>query len=126
VNPDVLRKYILEIRKALGDRPDNPEFIETFPKRGYRFIAPVMDERVAEPPDVATSHATEGTIEPATAHSDKERSSGKHKRWELAIIPVLAVAAVAAISPGTSGSHEMGPMLPRCGILPSPCCRLRT
>jgi DNA-binding winged helix-turn-helix (wHTH) protein len=31
VNPEVLRKYILEIRKALGDRPDNPEFIETVP-----------------------------------------------------------------------------------------------
>jgi TolB-like protein/DNA-binding winged helix-turn-helix (wHTH) protein/Tfp pilus assembly protein PilF len=98
VNPDVLRKYILEIRKALGDRPNNPEFIETLPKRGYRFIAPVMDESVAEPPDVPTLHATEGTIEPATAPSDKERSSGKHKRWELAIIPVLAVAAVAAIA----------------------------
>src|SRR6201985_2991094 len=44
VNPEVLRKYILEIRKALGDRPDNPEFIETVPKRGYRFVAPVTDE----------------------------------------------------------------------------------
>ena len=39
VNPEVLRKYILEIRKALGDRPNNPEFIETVPKRGYQFIA---------------------------------------------------------------------------------------
>jgi DNA-binding winged helix-turn-helix (wHTH) protein len=28
VNPEVLRKYILEMRKVLGDRPDNPEFIE--------------------------------------------------------------------------------------------------
>src|ERR1700731_2608217 len=43
-SPEVLRKYILEIRKALGDRPDNPEFIETLPKRGYRFLAPVIDE----------------------------------------------------------------------------------
>ena len=36
VNPEVLRKYILEIRKALGDRPDKPEFVETLHKRGYR------------------------------------------------------------------------------------------
>ena len=43
VKPEVLRKYILEIRRALGDRPDNPEFIETVPKRGYRFIAAVVD-----------------------------------------------------------------------------------
>jgi DNA-binding winged helix-turn-helix (wHTH) protein len=33
VNPEVLRKNIQEIRKALSDRPDNPEFIETLPKR---------------------------------------------------------------------------------------------
>ena len=28
VNSEVLRKYILEVRKALGDRPDQPEFVE--------------------------------------------------------------------------------------------------
>ena len=59
VNPEVLRKYILEIRKALGDRPDDPRFVETVPKRGYRFIAPVHDESMnaaSEPArDVASS-----------------------------------------------------------------------
>src|SRR3979411_2189582 len=39
VNPEVLRKYILEIRKALGDRPDNPDFIESLPKLATTFIA---------------------------------------------------------------------------------------
>src|ERR1700724_2699378 len=53
VNPEVLRKYILEVRKTLGDRPDNPEFIETLPKRGYQFVAPVLEEGTAETP-VAT------------------------------------------------------------------------
>ena len=43
VNPEVLRKYILEIRKALGDKTDAPQFVETIPKRGYRFIAAVCD-----------------------------------------------------------------------------------
>ena len=43
VQPEILRKYILEIRKALGDPPNEPVFIETLPKRGYRFIAPVSD-----------------------------------------------------------------------------------
>ena len=41
INPEVLRKYILEIRKALGDKPEKPEFIETITKRGYRFVASV-------------------------------------------------------------------------------------
>jgi DNA-binding winged helix-turn-helix (wHTH) protein len=44
VQPEILRKYILEIRKALGDPPNQPIFIETLPKRGYRFIAPVSEE----------------------------------------------------------------------------------
>ena len=43
VNPEILRKYILEVRKALGDMPKAPTFIETHAKRGYRFIAPVVD-----------------------------------------------------------------------------------
>jgi DNA-binding winged helix-turn-helix (wHTH) protein/tetratricopeptide (TPR) repeat protein len=45
VNQEVVKKYILGIRKVLGDRPDKPEFIRTFPKRGYQFVAPVVDDR---------------------------------------------------------------------------------
>jgi DNA-binding winged helix-turn-helix (wHTH) protein/tetratricopeptide (TPR) repeat protein len=43
VNPEVIKKYVLEIRKALGDRHDKPEFIETFPRRGYQFVATVSE-----------------------------------------------------------------------------------
>jgi len=32
---------IAQIRSALGDSADSPRFVETLPKRGYRFIAPV-------------------------------------------------------------------------------------
>lgn len=32
---------IFTIRKALGDTADNPDYVETIPKRGYRFKAPV-------------------------------------------------------------------------------------
>lgn len=45
VNPENIRKYISEIRKVLGDRRHEALFIETFPKRGYQFIAKVTDER---------------------------------------------------------------------------------
>jgi DNA-binding winged helix-turn-helix (wHTH) protein/tetratricopeptide (TPR) repeat protein len=45
VNPEVVKKYILGIRKVLGDRHEKPEFIRTFPKRGYQFVAPVSDDR---------------------------------------------------------------------------------
>jgi TolB-like protein/DNA-binding winged helix-turn-helix (wHTH) protein/Flp pilus assembly protein TadD len=102
VNPEVLRKYILEIRKALGDRPDNPEFIQTVPKRGYRFVAPVTDESAAERPDLPTSGATEeqGTEEddsPAITLSEQEGSFVKRRLRKLAIIPVLAVIVAAGL-----------------------------
>jgi DNA-binding winged helix-turn-helix (wHTH) protein len=43
VQPEVLRTYILELRKALGDRASEPRFIRTVPKRGYQFLAPVAE-----------------------------------------------------------------------------------
>ncbi len=43
VNPEVIKKYVLGIRKALGDQFDKPVFIATFPRRGYQFIAPVRE-----------------------------------------------------------------------------------
>ncbi|HEX7893704.1 MAG TPA: winged helix-turn-helix domain-containing protein, partial [Terriglobales bacterium] len=43
---------VLKVREALGDDAGNPRFIETIPRRGYRFIAPVKVEtaQVAESP----------------------------------------------------------------------------
>lgn len=38
---DGLNYCIRQIRAALGDDPKTPRFIETIPRRGYRFIAPV-------------------------------------------------------------------------------------
>ena len=35
---------VLKVREALGDDAGNPRFIETIPRRGYRFIAPVKVE----------------------------------------------------------------------------------
>src|SRR5260370_12888582 len=98
VNPEVLRKYIQEIRKALGDRPDNPEFIETLPKRGYRFVAPVIDQNGVEPPELATSlpteeQPTEATLEAEGTPLEHESSSGKRKLWKLAVIPLVVAAA---------------------------------
>jgi DNA-binding winged helix-turn-helix (wHTH) protein len=36
-----LNKAVLKLRETLGDIAENPRFIETVPRRGYRFIAPV-------------------------------------------------------------------------------------
>lgn len=43
-----LSRAINKLRTALGDVAENPRFIETLPKRGYRFIAPVHGMRVRD------------------------------------------------------------------------------
>jgi DNA-binding winged helix-turn-helix (wHTH) protein/tetratricopeptide (TPR) repeat protein len=41
VQPEVLKRHIFDVRKALGDDPKTPMFVETIPRRGYQFIAPI-------------------------------------------------------------------------------------
>jgi predicted ATPase/DNA-binding winged helix-turn-helix (wHTH) protein len=48
VQPEVLRHHIFTIRRALGDSPTQPRFLETLPRRGYQFLAAVRDSSVAE------------------------------------------------------------------------------
>jgi predicted ATPase len=55
VQPEVLKYQIADIRGALGDSARKPSFIETRPRRGYRFIAAVREEE-SKPP-AATDHA---------------------------------------------------------------------
>src|ERR1700684_1955638 len=43
VQPQVLRTYMLDLRKVLGDDAGQPRFIQTLPKRGYCFVAAVSE-----------------------------------------------------------------------------------
>ena len=43
VSDDVLPQTILTIRRALGDDSVQPRFVATIPRRGYRFIATVVE-----------------------------------------------------------------------------------
>ncbi len=38
-----LNSAVMKLREALGDSADKPLYIETVPKRGYRFVAPLLD-----------------------------------------------------------------------------------
>lgn len=96
VTDDALVGCILEIRKALGDEARSPRFIKTFPKLGYRFIAPVAILR----PD-------------GTAISDPPavKPSPKPLRWILAAIVgcIILVAAwiLTRTSPSTPPQFEV-------------------
>ena len=52
VTEDVVRISVRELRAALGDQRAVPRFIETVPRRGYRFIAQMSD---AAGPNLATA-----------------------------------------------------------------------
>ncbi len=49
VTESSLTVCINALRLALGDDSRSPRFVETVPRRGYRFIAPVMDVSNSEP-----------------------------------------------------------------------------
>jgi predicted ATPase len=73
VQPQVLRTYMLELRKVLGDDAAAPRFIQTLPKRGYCFVAPVVDGgevKTARPAAAPAQGAT--PAEPPAAIVDRE------------------------------------------------------
>lgn len=57
----VVTRAISELRRALGDDPKNPRFIQTVARRGYRLIAPLGPPETAPPaPSPASPSAKEG------------------------------------------------------------------
>jgi DNA-binding winged helix-turn-helix (wHTH) protein/tetratricopeptide (TPR) repeat protein len=73
-----LNTSINKLRESLGDSADNPRFIETLPRRGYRFIAPVSPEAGTSQTGVATTVTS---------------------RWKIAagVMAVLVVAATVSV-----------------------------
>ena len=84
VNPEVVKKYILGIRKVLGDQTDKPVFIATFPRRGYRFIAPIFDEAEKPLKSVAAKSTRIGILgreaELAKMHSWLDQALGGERQ----------------------------------------------
>jgi DNA-binding winged helix-turn-helix (wHTH) protein/TolB-like protein len=78
-----------ELRNALRDRADNPRFIETLPRRGFRFIAPV-----------STSGAIDAANPSPPAPTAPPRAAS---RARLAIVLSIAVLAIALIAWAIAG-----------------------
>jgi DNA-binding winged helix-turn-helix (wHTH) protein/Tol biopolymer transport system component len=80
-----------KLRTALGDSADNPVFIETVPRRGYRFVATV------EGPPVLSS-AAKPAIE--ADPEDGERSPDSHKSRRLLFVSLAVIACAALVAAG--------------------------
>src|SRR6202451_4388140 len=54
-----LHNAIARIREVLGDSAENPRYIETLPRRGYRYIGPVQDFQRVQVAAEAGRHTTQ-------------------------------------------------------------------
>ncbi len=95
-----LNKAIKKIRIALGDSAEQPKYIETLPKRGYRFIGPVaLDGAIPSQNDPA-SLAKENLISADAAHAEAKPTSQKpfsNRLWlAIGIGTVLAIGVPLA------------------------------
>lgn len=93
-----LNNAVMRLREVLGDASDHPRFIETVPRRGYRFIAPV-DGRAAD-------SRSAGSMEQGNGQSSPSREEP----------PLLSIQPAAATSP-IMPSHGPWFALPRLGFL---------
>lgn len=82
-----LNHCIKQIRTALGDDAEAALYIQTLPRRGYRFIAPVSGGLAPEPPAAAEGRPEESGTEAAGKHR------GRLRPWMLAVPLVAAIGA---------------------------------
>jgi TolB-like protein/DNA-binding winged helix-turn-helix (wHTH) protein/Flp pilus assembly protein TadD len=112
---------IAKLRSALGDSAENPRYIETLPKRGYRFIADVSvvdaDGRTKRPesaagdlPGTAPGHQFQGngsTVAPAPRPEPGQPLQGnglavapkrlRSRRWGIVALALALGLAILAI-----------------------------
>jgi DNA-binding winged helix-turn-helix (wHTH) protein len=88
---------VKQVREALGDRAENSIYVETVPKRGYRFLAPVIVPNKDETQEVRTPAEPflqralwENIVELRLA----EEQHRKQLRWMTIAIVCLAIACV--------------------------------
>lgn len=98
-----LNTAIKKLRFALGDSADTPTFIETIPRRGYRFVAPVTTLHIpsAEPP---TSGERQQPSDAAPVPSPLPSDVPSRKPW-LWLAPVLAGVLASSALVGWIWAH---------------------
>jgi Tol biopolymer transport system component/DNA-binding winged helix-turn-helix (wHTH) protein len=110
-----LNSAIMKLRDALGDSADKPLYIETIPKRGYRFVAPVSvpvpsQNATASPPADSVFTVTEAILEaerlpPAPPKTSPTRPGLLPRRLHGHVFAIgwFVLAAVVLLAVGTVG-----------------------
>lgn len=114
VGDEALTQSIIKLRKALGDNPRTPSYIETIPKRGYRLIAPVLPPGVGTP---ATSVPT-ASMPPAIRRAKGVPAIGTGLVVLLALAAGLWLVDLRTHSPDVAASVAFDPAAEeRAGIV---------
>ena len=110
-----LNTAVNRLRETLGDSAESPRFVETVPRRGYRFVAPVTDLDALAPPREAPAPAVALPAGPTSA--PVARAAGP-RRWALAGLAVLVAlgAGFTLLRRGPKPTAPSGPT--RLVVLP--------
>lgn len=96
-----LNAALRRLRYALGDSADNPVFIETLPKRGYRFLAPVAVKEstrdTSEPAETPTGTQIAARDQPAESESVPLPYPEEHRNWRRIVGVSLACIVLALL-----------------------------
>jgi TolB-like protein/DNA-binding winged helix-turn-helix (wHTH) protein len=95
-----LNKSIQKLREALRDSPEEPRFIETIPRAGYRFIAPVIAETAAE------SHTPQVKIGPAAEESPGPLANANRVHDKAKWLVLAGCVTVALLALGWFVAHR--------------------
>src|SRR5579884_2449077 len=82
---NAINSAVRKLRDALGDSPENPPYIETVARRGYRFIAPVSQPVTAD--HSRTVSAAKEQMEPGVPK--------RRLRWAVPVAVAVAASAIA-------------------------------
>jgi TolB-like protein/DNA-binding winged helix-turn-helix (wHTH) protein len=88
-----LNTAVRKIRNALGDSAENPIFIETIPRKGYRFIAPVEASSTTETDKPASDTPTAPAETPAQPHAVAQENRQRSRVVRISIVIVAGLLA---------------------------------
>ncbi len=99
---DALNTAVRKLRVALSDVADNPRFLETVPRRGYRFVAPVSlpTQPQISPSQIAVAervNPAEWEIRAVEASLPLASRKSGWWRWALFAAGALVIAAAGGI-----------------------------
>jgi len=94
-----LNTAIRKLRNALGDDADTPRYIETLPRKGYRFVARLEQDVLppALPPGASSLGSVDGTGLDLGGEGRATDRHGPIKRLALGFGSVLAAATLALV-----------------------------